>query len=83
MAACPSSVLMPTFYRRMALMAADQWYWCLDHGAAEPATSACPPDRRMGPYESSEAAAHWKDRVEARNEQWDADDTAWEDDDRS
>jgi hypothetical protein len=65
---------MANFYRRMELMAADEWYWCLDHSAAEPATSTCPPDRRLGPYESKEAAEHWKDRVEARNEQWDADD---------
>jgi hypothetical protein len=65
---------MANFYRRMALMAADEWYRCLDHGAAEPASSACLPDRRLGPYESKESAEHWNDRVEARNEQWDADD---------
>jgi hypothetical protein len=52
------------------------WYWCLDHKAAERA-DGCPPDRRLGPYPSREAAEHWKERVEARNEAWDADDEEW------
>ena len=59
-------------------MAAGDWYWCLDHGAAEPGSSDCPPDRRLGPYPSKEAAEHWKERVEARNEAWDATDDDWE-----
>jgi hypothetical protein len=32
----------------------------------------------MGPYETKEAAEHWKDRVEARNEQWEREDREWE-----
>jgi hypothetical protein len=59
-------------------MAEQEWYWCLDDRAAEPADTACPPDRRMGPYPSREAAEHWKERVEARNQAWDAEDEAWE-----
>jgi len=55
-----------------------QWYWCLDHNAAEPADSPCPPDRRWGPYPTREAAEHWKEKVEARNEAWDAADKEWE-----
>ena len=35
-----------------------EWYWCLDHEAAE----------------------HWRERVEQRNEAWDAEDEAWEGD---
>jgi len=58
-----------------------EWYWCLDHAAAEPADSACPPSRRLGPYPSKDAAEHWKEKVEARNEEWDAADKAWEGDD--
>ncbi|HEX2700021.1 MAG TPA: hypothetical protein VHM89_07425 [Acidimicrobiales bacterium] len=57
------------------------WYWCLRHGRAEAAASACAADDRLGPYESQEAAEHWKDRVEARNEQWDEEDRAWSGDD--
>jgi hypothetical protein len=37
----------------------------------------CPPEDRMGPYESEDAAAHWKDRVESRNEKWDREDREW------
>ena len=53
------------------------WYWCLKHGRAEGAEGSCPPEDRMGPYESKEAAEHWKDRVEARNEEWDREDREW------
>ena len=59
----------------------DTWYWCLRHGGVERGSdSSCPPDDRMGPYESQEAAAHWKDRVEARNQKWENEDKAWEGD---
>lgn len=57
-----------------------QWYWCLHHGRAEPASSPCPPAERMGPYESRAAAEHWRERVEARNEQWDEEDRKWSND---
>jgi hypothetical protein len=54
------------------------WYWCLDHNAAEPVDSSCPPGRRWGPYKSREEAEHWRDRVTERNEEWDASDREWE-----
>ncbi len=57
------------------------WYWCLKHKRAEGAEGSCPPEDRMGPYESQEEAEHWKDKVEARNEEWDAEDRAWTGDD--
>jgi hypothetical protein len=59
-------------------MATGEWCWCLDHQAAEPAGGDCPPDRRLGPYPSREAAQHWKERVESCNQTWDAADDAWE-----
>ena len=59
-------------------MATQEWYWCLAHNTAEPADSACPPDRRWGPYSSRAAAEHWRETVDARNDAWDADDEAWE-----
>jgi len=31
----------------------------------------------MGPYQSREAAEHWKERVESQNEEWDRDDREW------
>ena len=63
------------------MMSGGEWYWCLDHKAAEPADRGCPADRRLGPYPSRDAAEHWKETVEARNDAWDADDKAWNGDD--
>ncbi len=58
---------------------AEQWYWCLDHGAAERAEAGgCAPDRRLGPYASREEAENWKAQFEARNKAWDAADKEWE-----
>jgi hypothetical protein len=62
-------------------MTDEQWYWCLQHKAAEPASSACPPDRRLGPYPSRDAAEHWKDTVDARNDAWEQADKDWEGED--
>jgi hypothetical protein len=58
-------------------MAKREWYWCLDHKAAEPAGDACSAENRMGPYASRDAAEHWKERVAARNETWDRADAEW------
>ena len=57
-----------------------QFYWCTDHQRVEPATEACGMDRRIGPFDSVEAAEHWQDRVDQRNEAWEASDRAWEGD---
>jgi hypothetical protein len=61
-------------------MATPEWFWCLEHEAAEPADGSCPPDRRLGPYPSRDAAEHWKEQFEARNRAWDAADADWEGD---
>ena len=63
-------------------MADGEWYWCLDHNAAEPADKACAADNRMGPYESKAAAEHWKERADARNDKWDRDDAEWSGDEQ-
>ena len=62
-------------------MSEQEWYWCLEHKRVEPADGGYPPDRRLGPYPSRDAAEHWKDRVDARNVAWDAADKAWDGDD--
>ena len=64
----------------MSSQQAGEWYWCLDHKIVEPADRGCPPDRRMGPYATPQEAQHWKDKVEARNEEWDEEDRRWEGD---
>jgi hypothetical protein len=35
----------------------------------------------MGPYPSREEAANWREKVEARNDEWDEEDRRWEGDD--
>jgi hypothetical protein len=60
---------------------AGPWFWCLDHKRVEGASEPCPPDRRMGPYSTRDEAAHWRDKVEARNEAWDQEDRRWEGED--
>ena len=62
----------------MSAAQSGKWYWCLDHDRVEGAGEACPPDRCMGPYETRDEAAHWRDKVEARNEAWDQEDRRWE-----
>lgn len=49
-----------------------EWYWCLRHKAAEPADTDCPPGERLGPYPSEDAAVHWKEGFDRRNQAWDA-----------
>ena len=56
---------------------AEEWYWCLTHRAVETADSSCPPRDRLGPYPSREAAQHWKEKVDQRNQAWDAEDEDW------
>ena len=53
------------------------WYWCLKHSRTEESEGTCPPEDRMGPYESREAAENWKDTVESRNDEWDKADREW------
>ena len=55
-----------------------QWFWCMEHRRAEPEGEACAQDKRLGPYESREAAANWKQRHEQREERWEEQDEEWE-----
>ncbi|EIV91879.1 hypothetical protein [Frankia sp. QA3] len=52
------------------------WWWCLDHGRAENPPDA-PGHRRLGPYDTAEQAAHWRQRLDDRNEEWDESDRRW------
>lgn len=54
----------------------EQWYWCLRHQRVE--SEPCGAANRMGPYPTREAARNWKDRVDAREDAWDADDERWD-----
>lgn len=60
---------------------AEQWYWCQRHGRAEPEGDACRALDRLGPYPTREAAEGWQETAAARNEAWEEQDRAWDDDD--
>ena len=62
-------------------MTETSWYWCLTHERAEAADDRDDLENALGPYESPEAATHWKDRVEERAVAWKAADKAWSGDD--
>lgn len=54
-----------------------QWFWCLEHRRAEREGEACAQDKRLGPYESEEAARDWKQRHEQREEDWEEQEEEW------
>lgn len=47
------------------------YYFCLKHQAVEPEGGQCEATQRMGPYDTAEAAANWRETVERRNDAWD------------
>ncbi len=62
----------------MAFGRKERWYWCQEHERAEPRKSACARDKRLGPYESKEAAERWKERFEERAEAAEEFDEKWQ-----
>lgn len=54
------------------------FWWCIDHNRVEGDDSRCPPDRRLGPYDSEHAARNWKEQYAARNAAQDEEDREWE-----
>ena len=56
----------------------EAWYWDLRLARAVPASERGAADHVLGPYPTREAAEHWRDRVDTRNEAWDEDDERWE-----
>jgi|tagenome__1003787_1003787.scaffolds.fasta_scaffold17565431_2 hypothetical protein len=59
-------------------MTEEQWYWNLKQGRAVPASERGPADDLMGPYDSKEEAERWRERFDARNEEWKQADREWE-----
>ncbi len=57
-----------------------EWFWCLRHQKPEHAGQACEAEQRLGPYPTEGEARAWKDKVEARNDEWDNEDRRWEGD---
>lgn len=52
-------------------------YWCTKHGRVETDADLCPARFTLGPYASPAEAETALSRIQARNEQWDAEDARW------
>ncbi len=46
-----------------------EWYYCFKHDKVE-MLHECKRRDRMGPYATPEDAANWRERVAARNAEW-------------
>ena len=55
-----------------------EWYWDLKKNRAVTADERGPGDQTLGPYPTKGQAENWKATTEARNEEWDEADEAWE-----
>ncbi|MCW2505808.1 MAG: hypothetical protein JWO79_4092 [Actinomycetia bacterium] len=62
----------------MTETSAGQYFWCLRHSRVESGDDVCPAKYRLGPYSTSAEAERALDRVQQRNEKWDAEDERWE-----
>lgn len=60
-------------------MTADEYYFCMTHREVERG-QGCRGADRMGPYPTADAAAHWQQTVEERNEIWEEQDREDEED---
>ena len=49
------------------------WWFCVRHHRVEQGPG-CPGKYRQGPYPTREAAEHWLETVQRRNEEWDTED---------
>lgn len=54
------------------------WYWDLLKERVVRWDERGPGDQVMGPYPSPEAAEHWRERVEQRNESWEEETEEWD-----
>jgi hypothetical protein len=54
-----------------------EYYWCLRHHRVEVPAHMCPDRYRLGPYATAAEAERALDKVEERNEAWDAEEARW------
>ncbi|HYN96067.1 MAG TPA: hypothetical protein VES42_19655 [Pilimelia sp.] len=59
-----------------------QYFWCLRHHRVETDADMCAAKHVMGPYASAADAERGLERVQERNEAWEADDARWSGEDR-
>ncbi|WBB79895.1 hypothetical protein O7606_00315 [Micromonospora sp. WMMD882] len=57
-------------------------YWCTRHHRVETVADVCPAKYVLGPYPSADDAANALQKVQERNEAWEAEDARWAGEDR-
>jgi len=62
-------------------MTEERWWWDLRQGRAVIDDERGPDKDVLGPYPTKEAAEHWRDSHEQREDEWKAQDETWEGDD--
>lgn len=55
-----------------------RFWWCQRHHRVETIDDACSARHLLGPYPSAAAARNWKQRHDAREDRWEAQDEQWE-----
>lgn len=58
-------------------MGSGEFYWCLRHGRVESGDKVCPARDRIGPFATAGEAEHALEKVQERNEVWEAEDARW------
>jgi glycerol-3-phosphate dehydrogenase len=54
-----------------------RYFWCLRHHRVETDADVCAARYVLGPYASVSDAEHAMEKVQQRNEAWDAEDARW------
>ena len=60
---------------------AERWWWSMKHGRAVTDDERGPDLDVLGPYPTREAAEAWRETVDERNQEWQAEDERWDGDD--
>jgi hypothetical protein len=59
-------------------MRSGEYYWCLRHGRVESGDKVCAARNRIGPFPTAAEAERALEKVQERNEAWDAENSRWE-----
>ncbi|GAB7038043.1 hypothetical protein JCM9534A_26740 [Catenuloplanes indicus JCM 9534] len=54
-----------------------RFFWCIRHNRVETEPDLCPAKHRIGPFASADDASHALEKVQERNEAWEAEDARW------
>lgn len=61
------------------MMSSSGYYWCTKHNRVESGDGMCRARHRLGPFDSPAEAEGALEKVQQRNETWDAQDEDWAD----